>query len=214
MARAGGNVRALKAGATRPAAGDRALPDSPCRRRRHSEPWQRLSGARPCRRTREDAAAARQLPHDHHRPRTQRAGGRGVGILPRCRRYHARSGLAPPMNALALGLWLANISLDTVGQLAFKAAAGGPDAGEGLARWKHMLGRPWLWLGGACYVVEFLVWIAFLSLVPLSDGVLLGSINIVVVMLAGRWLFGARLTPLRLTGMALVSLGVAIVGAT
>ncbi|WP_250623961.1 EamA family transporter [Pinirhizobacter soli] len=118
------------------------------------------------------------------------------------------------MNTLALGLWLANITLDTVGQLSFKAAAGDPDAGEGLARWKYMLARPWLWLGGACYVVEFLVWIAFLSLVPLSDGVLLGSINIVVVMLAGRWLFGERLTPLRVTGMALVSLGVAIVGAT
>jgi drug/metabolite transporter (DMT)-like permease len=118
------------------------------------------------------------------------------------------------MDTLVLGLWMANIALDTVGQLSFKAAAGDPDAGEGVARWKHMLSRPWLWLGGICYVAEFLVWIAFLSLVPLSDGVLLGSINIVVVMLAGRWLFGERLTPLRVTGMALVSLGVAIVGAT
>ena len=113
---------------------------------------------------------------------------------------------------LVIGLWLLNIVLDTGGQLAFKAAAGDPDAGDGIARWKHMLARPWLGLGIACYVIEFLVWIAFLSLVPLSDGVLLGSINIVAIMLAGRWLFGEKLTRLRVAGMLLVSLGVAIVG--
>jgi drug/metabolite transporter (DMT)-like permease len=118
------------------------------------------------------------------------------------------------MHGLVLALWLANVVLDTAGQLAFKAAAGDPAAGEGLARWRHMLARPWLWLGGACYVIEFLVWIAFLSLVPLSEGVLLGSINIVVIMLAGRWLFGERLTRMRVAGILLVSLGVAIVGAS
>jgi drug/metabolite transporter (DMT)-like permease len=61
-------------------------------------------------------------------------------------------------------------------------------------------------------VAEFLVWIAFLSLIPLSEGVLLGSINIVAIMLAGRFLFGERLTRLRVAGIALVTLGVAIVG--
>jgi drug/metabolite transporter (DMT)-like permease len=50
-------------------------------------------------------------------------------------------------------------------------------------------------------------------LIPLSDGVLLGSINIVAIMLAGRWLFGERLTRLRVVGIALVTLGVAVVGA-
>ncbi|WP_426688060.1 EamA family transporter [Rhodanobacter ginsengiterrae] len=116
------------------------------------------------------------------------------------------------LSALVVGLWLLNIVLDTGGQLAFKAAAGDPAAGDGLARWKHMAGRPWLWLGVGCYVIEFLVWIAFLSLIPLSEGVLLGSINIVAIMLAGRFLFGEKLTRLRVIGIALVTLGVAIVG--
>ncbi|MFT3800143.1 MAG: hypothetical protein QM766_02905 [Burkholderiaceae bacterium] len=116
------------------------------------------------------------------------------------------------MSTLALALWLFNILLDTGGQLAFKAAAADPDAGQGIARWKHMLSRPWLGLGIACYVLEFVAWIAFLSLVPLSRGVLLGSINIVALMLAGRFLFNERLTRLRVTGMLLVSLGVAVVG--
>lgn len=116
------------------------------------------------------------------------------------------------MNTLTVALWLANIVLDSTGQLALKAAAADPAAGEGLARWRHMARRPWLWLGLTCYGIEFLVWIAFLSLLPLSEGVLLGSINIVAIMLAGRLLFGEKLTPLRVTGIALVSLGVAIVG--
>jgi drug/metabolite transporter (DMT)-like permease len=109
-------------------------------------------------------------------------------------------------------LWLVSIVLDTGGQLAFKAAAGDKTAGDGIARWKHMAARPWLWLGIGCYVIEFLVWIAFLSLIPLSEGVLLGSINIVAIMVAGRFLFGEKLTRLRVAGILLVTLGVAIVG--
>lgn len=116
------------------------------------------------------------------------------------------------ISTLVAGLWLFNIVLDTGGQLAFKAAAGDEYAGDGLARWKHMASRPWLWLGISCYVIEFLVWIAFLSLIPLSEGVLLGSINIVAIMVAGRFLFGEKLTRLRVAGILLVTLGVLIVG--
>ncbi|MDE1893184.1 MAG: EamA family transporter [Pseudomonadota bacterium] len=116
------------------------------------------------------------------------------------------------ISALVACLWVFNVLLDTGGQLAFKAAAGHPEAGDGLARWKHMAARPWLWLGIGCYLFEFLVWIAFLSLLPLSEGVLLGSINIVAIMVAGRFLFGEKLTRMRVAGILLVTLGVAIVG--
>lgn len=110
-------------------------------------------------------------------------------------------------------LWVLNMLVDTGGQLAFKAAAtADPRAGSGLARWIWMARRPWIWVGIGCYVAEFLVWLAFLSLVPLSDGVLLGSINIVAVMVAGRFLFREKLSPLRVAGILLVSAGVAIVG--
>ena len=110
-------------------------------------------------------------------------------------------------------LWALNMLVDTGGQLAFKAAAtADPRSGTGLARWIWMARRPWLWIGIGCYVAEFIVWLAFLSLVPLSDGVLLGSINIVAVMIAGRFLFRERLSPLRVAGILLVSAGVAVVG--
>ncbi|WEN16534.1 EamA family transporter [Rhodanobacter sp. AS-Z3] len=115
-------------------------------------------------------------------------------------------------STLVASLWLLNVILDTGGQLAFKAAAGDQHAGDGLERWKYMAARPWLWLGVGCYVIEFLVWIAFLSLIPLSEGVLLGSINIVAIMIAGRFLFGEKLTRLRVIGISLVTLGVVIVG--
>ena len=116
------------------------------------------------------------------------------------------------MSATVATLWLVNILLDTFGQLSFKAAAAAPDLGDGLARWKAMARRPWIWCGVGAYVGEFLAWLAFLSLLPLSEGVLLGSINIVAVMLAGRFLFNEKLSPLRTLGILLVAAGVAVVG--
>lgn len=116
------------------------------------------------------------------------------------------------MNPTIALVWLATVVLDTVGQLSFKVVASDPRAGAGLARWRYMAARPQLWVGLVCYVFEFFAWTAFLSLVPLSRGVLLGSINIVVIALGGRWLFRERLTSLHVAGIGLVSLGVAIVG--
>jgi drug/metabolite transporter (DMT)-like permease len=118
----------------------------------------------------------------------------------------------PTMSATVATLWLVNILLDTFGQLSFKAAAAGAGNDEGFGRWRAMARRPWIWCGLACYVGEFLAWLAFLSLVPLSEGVLLGSINIVAVMLAGRLLFAEKLSPLRTLGIVLIAGGVAIVG--
>jgi drug/metabolite transporter (DMT)-like permease len=116
------------------------------------------------------------------------------------------------MTALIVTLWSLNIVLDTSGQLAFKRAALDASSGEGLARWRRMATRPWLWTGIGCFAAEFLCWLAFLSLVPLSRGVLLGSFNIVAIMLAGRILFGERLSQWRVAGIVLIGMGVAAVG--
>ncbi|MDR2605348.1 MAG: DMT family transporter [Desulfovibrio sp.] len=116
------------------------------------------------------------------------------------------------MSAQAILLWFVNMLVDTGGQLSFKKAAAHDGRSDGLAHWKHMLARPWIWIGICCYLGEFLVWTAFLSLVDLSVGVMLGSINIVVIMLAGRVLFGEKLTPRRTAGILLITLGVAVVG--
>ena len=116
------------------------------------------------------------------------------------------------LSPLVVTLWVLNVLVDSGGQFAFKAAASEPGERDGMERWRFMLARPWLWVGIACYVAEFVVWLAFLSLVPLSDGVLLGSINIVAIMILGRVLFREKLAPMRVAGIVLVSIGVAIVG--
>lgn len=116
------------------------------------------------------------------------------------------------MSLLTFCLWLANMIVDTGGQLSFKAAASHSRALSGIAYWKHVASKPWLWIGISFYIAEFFVWMAFLSQVELSVGMMLGSINIVAIMLAGRILFKEHLTPWRVAGMLLITLGVAIVG--
>jgi drug/metabolite transporter (DMT)-like permease len=55
-----------------------------------------------------------------------------------------------------------------------------------------------------------LLWIAFLSLVPLGQAILAGSITIVVVLIGGRLIFDERLTAIRLAAVLLITLGVAL----
>lgn len=116
------------------------------------------------------------------------------------------------MNATIFTLWVLNAVLDSVGQMAFKAAAVDSLKGEHRSTWHRMASKPYVWFGIVCYIAEFILWIAFLSLVPLSEGVLLGSINIVAVMILGRIFFREKMTPLRVLGIVCVSLGVAVVG--
>jgi drug/metabolite transporter (DMT)-like permease len=115
------------------------------------------------------------------------------------------------MSKLAIFFWFSNILLDTAGHLAFKSAAVTEHEVE-LQRWKRMLTNPLLWVGIGCFSLEFGVWFGLLSLVPLSLAVLIGSINIVAVMLAGRLLFRERLDRARVAGMALIAIGVALAG--
>jgi drug/metabolite transporter (DMT)-like permease len=116
------------------------------------------------------------------------------------------------MSAAVALLWLLNISLDTLGQISFKLGAIAHNDATGLHFWLNTLKSHWIKIGIACYAAEFVVWLAFLSLVPLSEGVVLASLNIVTVMIAGRIFLEEPLTRLRLLGIALVASGVAIVG--
>lgn len=115
------------------------------------------------------------------------------------------------LSKLAIIFWILNITLDTAGHLAFKAAAIAEHETE-WGRWKAMLGSVPMWIGITCFGLEFLVWLALLSVVPLSLAMLVGSINIVVVMWAGKVLFNERLDKMRVAGMWLISIGVALAG--
>ena len=114
--------------------------------------------------------------------------------------------------APTLALWFLNLALDTGGQVAFKAAAlRGSE--RGIAGWLRTVRDPLVHVGIACYAAEFAGWLAFLTLVPLSTAILLSSINIATVTIAGRLLFGEPGGRLRTMGIVLITLGVALAGA-
>ena len=115
------------------------------------------------------------------------------------------------LGASSLALWALIVLAASVGQLSFKAAAADRVDDGVLAGWVRMLRRPWLWVGTASFLLHFVLWIAFLSSVPLSQGMLLAALQIVVIYAAGRVLFHEPGSWLRLGGVALVALGVAIV---
>jgi drug/metabolite transporter (DMT)-like permease len=108
------------------------------------------------------------------------------------------------MSGLAISLWIANVFFDTAGRLAFKSAA--------VVGWRRMFRSPALWAGIVCFCLEFVFWLALLSLIPLSLAMLLASINIVTVALAGKLVFREQLTATRIAGIALIAVGVALAG--
>jgi drug/metabolite transporter (DMT)-like permease len=116
------------------------------------------------------------------------------------------------MNGAATLVWLSNVAFDVAGHLAFKHAARRSSAAKGLSFWRSTGADPFLWLGLAALAVEFVLWFAFLALVPLSVAVLVGSINILGVMIGGRLLFGEQITLTRGAAVGLIVAGVVIVG--
>lgn len=116
-----------------------------------------------------------------------------------------------PAQALLLGLSLAT---DAAGQLAFKQASlSGLDTPATWQRqWMRYAAEPWIWVGIGCFVLEFVLWLAVLSILPLSQGVLLASASTLVMLAGGRIFFGERLGPAQILGGALIAAGVAIVG--
>jgi drug/metabolite transporter (DMT)-like permease len=116
------------------------------------------------------------------------------------------------MTPLATILWVANLLCVTIGHLALKAAATVDPGGSTLARWRAMLTDAWVWVGIAAFAAEFLLWLAFLSLVPLSLAVLVGSLDTLAVSIGGRIFFAEALTPRRILSTCLIAIGVALVG--
>ncbi|MDF7671287.1 EamA family transporter [Orbaceae bacterium ESL0721] len=116
------------------------------------------------------------------------------------------------MSILIIFLWIVNIACDTVGQVAFKYAAITTHYKLGKKYWLQLFKNGWLWCGFTAYFIGFLFWLAFLSKVPLSQAILLGSFNMIAVMIAGRVLFKEHITLFRLIGIFTIISGVILVG--
>jgi len=139
------------------------------------------------------------------------AGGRRRGPL----KSRAAFGRHSPMGSMSLlaTLLLAVFLVGTAtGQLLFKAAALRAKRTGWGALWLALAFDPLVWLGIAIYVCEFFVWLAFISMVPLWQGVMVANLDILLVMVCGRYFFGEHITLTRLVAISLITAGVVMVG--
>ena len=120
------------------------------------------------------------------------------------------------MNAISFSLLMSGVLLNAGAQLLLKAgtnavgvfefsSANFVPVGMKLATEPHIVG------GIGCYVVSVVVWILALSRVEVSIAYPLLSIGYVVNALAAWYLFGEAVTPMRLTGIGVIILGVFLV---
>ena len=116
------------------------------------------------------------------------------------------------MSPFALSLLAIVLIGNTAGQLLFKAASLRASRPGWAGHWQALAFDPLLWLALLIYVFEFFMWLAFLSVVPLWQGVMVACIDILLVMLGGRIFFGEEITGARMLAISLIALGVLLVG--
>lgn len=120
------------------------------------------------------------------------------------------------MNALSFSLLMTGVLLNAGAQLLLKAGTNSVGAFEYTSAnivpvgWK-LATEPHIMGGLACYVVSVVVWIVALSRVEVSIAYPLLSVGYVVNAIAAYYLFGEAVTPMRLTGIAVIIVGVWIV---
>ncbi|TWT05636.1 EamA family transporter [Reyranella sp. CPCC 100927] len=117
------------------------------------------------------------------------------------------------MSGLAIGLFLATVVLDVVGQLLFKVGLLRlpVPAPQGLPFFLAIALSPAIAVGVLAYALEAVLWLAALQHAPLSLLFPLASLSYCGVALAGWLVLGERVTPRRWLGTVLITLGVAVV---
>ena len=116
------------------------------------------------------------------------------------------------MSPFALLLLAVVLIGNTAGQLLFKAASLRADRPGMAAHWQGLAMDPLLWIALFLYVFEFFMWLAFLSVVPLWQGVMVACVDILMVMVGGRIFFGEKITRPRVLAISLIAIGVLLVG--
>jgi multidrug transporter EmrE-like cation transporter len=117
------------------------------------------------------------------------------------------------MNLTSFSMIVAGVLLNAGAQLLLKAGTrslgviGSGDAGI-IDTVLGVAFQPFILMGLACYVVSVGIWIVALSRVDVSIAYPMLSIGYVVNAVAAWWLFGEALTPMRLTGIGIILLGV------
>jgi len=120
------------------------------------------------------------------------------------------------MNLRLLLLTLASVALSATAQIAFKLGAGRATGGLGtasaFATAVAMLTNYYVVAGLLLYGFSALLWLVVLARQDLSVAYPFVGLGFVITSFAGAMLFNEPMTPMRLLGTALVTLGVVLVG--
>lgn len=121
------------------------------------------------------------------------------------------------MTAALFALVLVSVSLNALAQVVLrKAMTAGPlpPAAEVLALGMALVTNMWLWLGMACYAASIGLWLAVLSRVQVSAAYPMLSIGYIIAAVLGVAFLGEQVGATRAAGIALICLGVFVVGRT
>ena len=120
------------------------------------------------------------------------------------------------MNAISFSLLMTGVLLNAGAQLLLKAGTNSVGVFE-FSRdniipvgWK-LATEPHIAGGLGCYVISVVVWIMALSRVEVSIAYPLLSVGYVVNAAAAWYLFGEAVTPMRMTGIGIIIVGVCLV---
>lgn len=123
------------------------------------------------------------------------------------------------MKPATFSLILSGVLLNALAQLLLKAGTqkiGSIELGTSplVATVIQVMSQPAIWAGLACYVLSVGIWIVALSRVEVSVAYPLLSIGYVVNAFAAWYLFGESLSAMRLSGIAVIIVGVVLVSRT
>ncbi|HET7932143.1 MAG TPA: hypothetical protein VFL63_12250 [Rhodanobacteraceae bacterium] len=109
--------------------------------------------------------------------------------------------------------WVALLAIETLGQIALKTAGARIGPFE-LDRPSIVLAlqTPWLWLGLACYLGQFMVWMVILEKSALSAAFPTSAIVFVAVMVASRLVFGDPMGWEKMLGCVVIVTGILLLG--
>jgi len=109
------------------------------------------------------------------------------------------------MSLLSFAFILIAVVLGTAAQLFLKAGTNATPVGFGLAL------EPRILAGIACYAVSLIVWILALSKTPVSAAYPMTALGFALNAALAWWLLGETVTPMRMTGIGVIIVGVFIV---
>ncbi|TAN06715.1 MAG: hypothetical protein EPN38_07605 [Rhodanobacteraceae bacterium] len=120
-----------------------------------------------------------------------------------------RAAWLPPL----LLAWIALLAIETLGQVALKLAGTAVGAfeldGPSILR---AVSTPWLWVGVACYLGQFAVWMNILEKSTLSSAFPTSAIVFVAIMVASWAVFGDPMGWGKLLGSAVIVAGILLLG--